>query len=373
MKKSSRREIIISGGGTAGHLLPGLALAEALVELEVVHEPKEIHFVGSKRGIERKLVPPAGFKLTQLSGDGIQRKLNFKNVISICGIFLGLIQSLTLLVARKPRIVISLGGFASVPCALSAVILRIPLLVMEQNAVPGLANRVFARFAKVTVVAFDNTGLPRAMNLGNPVRESFITRAAENNRDALRSRLGVEEGSSFLLVFGGSLGAQRINESIKDLVESWDRESIVVHHVIGERDFNDERFKASTPTDRVDYRPVEYESDMPEVMTAADLVICRAGATTVAEISIVGVPSILIPLPNAPGDHQTKNAKELYACGGAVHLSNGELEGNRLKDEVIKILSEKKNLKEMALAVKKQGRPMAASDIANLVGVHARG
>ena len=372
MKKFSRREIIISGGGTAGHLLPGLALAHALVEKEVVNESKEIHFVGSKRGIEKKLVPSAGFKLTQLSGDGIQRTFSFKNLVSICGIFLGLAQALFLLLKRKPRIVISLGGFASVPCTLIAVILRLPLLVMEQNAVPGLANRVFARFAKVTVVAFDNTELPKAINLGNPVRENFITRAAENNRDALRARLGVDDGSSFLLVFGGSLGAQRINESIKELVESWDAESIVVHHVVGERDFNDERFKASTPTDRVDYRPVEYENDMPEVMAAADLVICRAGATTVAEISIVGVPSILIPLPNAPGDHQTKNARELYACGGAVHLPNDELGGNRLKNEVIKILSAEKGLKDMALAAKQQGRPKAASDIANLVEEYAR-
>jgi len=371
MKKSSRREIIISGGGTAGHLLPGLALAHALVEQGVANDSEEIHFVGSKRGIEKKLVPSAGFKLTQLSGDGIQRKWNLKNVISICGIFWGLAQALFLLLGRKPRIVVSLGGFASVPCALSAAILRIPLLVMEQNAVPGLANRVFARFAKATVVAFENTGLPRAANLGNPVRESFITRADENNREASRLRLGVDERSSFLLVFGGSLGAQRINESIKDLVESWDGESIVVHHVIGERDFNDERFKASIPTDRVDYRPVEYESDMPGVMTAADLVICRAGATTVAEISIVGVPSVLIPLPNAPGDHQTKNARELYACGGAVYLPNDELGGNRLKDEVAKILSNKQGLKDMAMAAKQQGRPKAALDIANLVGEHA--
>ena len=372
MMKFSRREIIISGGGTAGHLLPGLALAHALVEKEVVNESEEIHFVGSKRGIEKKLVPPAGFKLTQLSGDGIQRKFTLKNLVSISSIFLGLTQALFLLLKRKPRIVISLEGFASVPCALIAVILRLPLLVMEQNAVPGLANRVFARFSKAAVVAFDNTGLPKAINLGNPVRESFISGATEENREALRARLGVDEGSLFLLVFGGSLGAQRINESIKDLVESWDEESIVVHHVIGERDFNDERFKASIPADRVDYRPVEYEGNMPEVMAAADLVICRAGATTVAEISIVGVPATLIPLPNAPGDHQTENARALYNCGGAVHLRNDELGGNRLKSEVKKILSAEESLKDMAMAAKQQGRPTAASDIANLVREHAR-
>ncbi len=372
MKKFSRREIIISGGGTAGHLLPGLALAHALVEKEVANGSGEIHFVGSKRGIEKKLVPSAGFKLTQLSGDGIQRTFRFKNLVSICSIFLGLAQALFLILKRKPRIVISLGGFASVPCALIAVILRIPLLVMEQNAVPGLANRVFARFAKATVVTFEGTGLPKAVNLGNPVRESFISEATEKNREILRSRLGVDEGSFFLLIFGGSLGAQRINESTKELVESWDADSIVVHHVIGERDFNDERFKASIPTDLVDYRPVEYESNMPEVMAAADLVICRAGATTVAEISIVGVPSILIPLPNAPGDHQTANARALYACGGAVHLSNDELDGNRLKNEVMKILSAEKGLEDMAVAAKLQGRPRAASDIANLVEMYAR-
>ena len=371
MKKSISREILISGGGTAGHLLPGIALAQALVEREVVNKAEEIHFVGSKRGIERRLVPSAGFKLTQLPGDGIRREWSPKNIAAICSLFIGLLKALLLLLKRKPRIVISLGGFASVPCSLAAITLRIPLLLMEQNAVAGLANRVFARSAKATVVAFDNTGLPRAVNLGNPVRNSFISDVTEKNRDDLRSELGVED-TPFLLVFGGSLGAQRINEAIKELVESWDSESIVVHHVIGERDFNDARFKASNPTARVDYRPVEYENNMARIMAAADLVISRAGATTVAEIAIVGVPSILIPLPNAPGDHQTENAKALYVKGGAIHLRNNDLDGNQLKNQVISLISEKNNLKRMAAATKKQGRPNAASEIAELVREYAR-
>jgi len=371
MKKLNSREIIIAGGGTAGHLLPGIALAHALVKKKVVRKAEEIHFVGSKRGIEKRLVPSAGFQLTQLSGDGIRRKWSLKNIVSICGLFLGLIQASFLLLKRKPRIVISLGGFASVPCSVAAIILRIPLLVMEQNAVAGLANRVFAHSAKAAVVAFDTTGLPRAVNLGNPVRSNFISEASKINRDILRTQLGVEN-VPFLLAFGGSLGAQRINKAVKELVESWDSESLVVHHVVGERDFNDTRFKALDPTYLVDYRPVEYENNMSEIMAAADLVISRAGATTVAEISIMGAPSVLIPLPNAPGGHQTENAKALYATGGAIHLKDNELDGNRLKNEVVALLSEKENLKHMAIAAKKQGRPNAALDIADLVREYAR-
>ena len=181
---------------------------------------------------------------------------------------------------------------------------------MEQNAVPVSSIRSLPVLQKLSVVAFDGTGLAKSVNLGNPVREEFISLTEGIDRKKVRNDLGVNE-EIFILAFGGSLGAQQINRAVKEFAESWESDSLIVHHVIGERDFEEDMFKTSQPSPHIDYRPVKYEDEMPKIMLCADLVICRAGATTVAEISLVGLPAILVPLPNAPGDHQTLNAKAL--------------------------------------------------------------
>lgn len=366
MTENKKWEIIISGGGTAGHLMPGISVANALVEQEVVSDSKKIHFVGSRREIEKKLVAEAGFTLTQLPGSGIQRRLSLKNFGSVFGLVLATNQAAFLLLTKRPKIVISLGGYASAPATIASILLRIPLVLMEQNATPGLVNRIFARFAKVNIVAFENTGLDKAVNLGNPVRQEFISLTEAVEREEVRNSLGVNE-EMLILVFGGSLGAQQINKAVKEFVESWDSERLVVHHVIGKRDFADEMCRASHPSPQVDYRPVEYENEMPKMMTCADLVICRAGATTVAEVALVGLPAIFVPLPNAPGDHQTLNAQALCSNGAGVLLSNKELNGKRLSEEVNRLVSDKEELKAMADFAKELGRPEAASDIANLI------
>ena len=159
---------VIAGGGTAGHTLPGIAIARALVALG--HDPATIHFVGSERGSEARLVPAAGFAVTLLPGRGIQRRLTLANVGAVWGLLRALVRAFVLLARHRPKVVVAMGGYASVPCALSAVVLRIPIVVAEQNAVPGLANRLTARFAKAAAVSFPGTALPRAVLTGNPVR-----------------------------------------------------------------------------------------------------------------------------------------------------------------------------------------------------------
>jgi UDP-N-acetylglucosamine--N-acetylmuramyl-(pentapeptide) pyrophosphoryl-undecaprenol N-acetylglucosamine transferase len=228
---------VVAGGGTAGHVLPGLAIGRALVGRG--HPPASLHFVGSQRGIDSRLVPEAGFPLTVLPGRGIQRRLTTENVGAVWGLTRAMARAVALLRRLRPRVVVALGGYASVPCALAAVGLRVPVVVHEQNAVPGAANRIVARFARASAVSFPGTPLPRARLTGNPVREEV--RAVERNpvsRKAAREDLGLPLDRFVVGVFGGSLGALRINRAVVDALPRWsERTDLAVYHVVGERDY----------------------------------------------------------------------------------------------------------------------------------------
>lgn len=365
--KQSETWAVIAGGGTAGHVLPGLAIAEELVVRGVPRSG--VHYVGSARGIEQRLVPEAGFPLTVLPGRGIQRRLTFENVRSIAGIASAVFTSIRLLRRLRPSVVVGLGGYASVPCAMAAVVLRIPLVVAEQNAVPGAANRLAGRFARACAVSFPDTDLPHATVTGNPVRPEVLAVDRLHQRLDARASLGVGDKRLLLAVFGGSLGARRINEALFDAVGGWrDRSDLTIRHVAGSRDFAD--LEARIPVsadDDLEFRLVEYENDMPKVYAAADLILCRAGASSVAELSAVGVPSILVPLPGAPGDHQSANAKALAAAGGAVVIPDGELDGVRLAAEVDRLLYDKHRLSDMSEAASASARRGAASAVADLL------
>ncbi|MCB0997245.1 MAG: glycosyltransferase, partial [Acidimicrobiales bacterium] len=192
---------LVAGGGTAGHLHPGLAVAKALVDAG--QDPAAIHFVGSERGIERTLVPEAGFGLTLLPGRGIQRRLTTENVGAVIGLIRAMLQSVRIVRRRRPAVVLSLGGYASVPCAVAALIWRVPVVVAEQNAVPGAANRLVSRWARACAVSFAGTELPKAELTGNPVRDEVLAvdRSDSAARDAARRRLGVGEGRRLILAF----------------------------------------------------------------------------------------------------------------------------------------------------------------------------
>ena len=380
MSASIPRGVLIAGGGTAGHVLPGLAIAEALVNSGVVENQSSVYLVGSRRGIEVDLVPPTGFDLTVLPGRGIQRRLALANLAAGIGLLCGFVQALILVIRRRPAVVVSLGGYASIPCALAALVLRVPVVVAEQNAVPGAANRLTGRFARACAVSFPGTDLPRSTMTGNPVRQG-VRKVAES-RDRIRDRsearaaLGVNT-CPFVVVFGGSLGARRINQALVRAVEDWKGGPVVVEHVVGPRgwmkglaggvsaDDAPERTVAAAPD--VEYRAVRYEADMLTVLRAADLVVCRAGATSVAELSALGVPSILVPLPGAPGDHQTANARYLEDAGGALLVPDSELDGDRLGVEMAALLADTGRLTAMANGARSLGRPDAADRVVALI------
>ena len=364
---------LIAGGGTAGHTLPGIAIGRALVGRG--HPASAIHFVGSERGSEVRLVPEAGFTLTALPGRGIQRKLTPDNIGAVVGLIRAFAKALGLIHRRRPSVVVALGGYASVACALAAVLYRIPVVVAEQNAVPGAANRVVARFARAAAVSFPGTDLPRAVVTGNPVRPEILAVDRARDRAAARGRLGLPDDRVVVLAFGGSLGARRINRAVTGLVERWaDRTDVAVRHVVGERDWDDPsaRGEERTLTSGILYRPVRYEDDMPTALAAADVVLARAGATTVAELAVLGLPSVLVPLPIATADHQTANARGLVDLDAACLVPDAELDVDRLVAELDPLVTDGARREAMGVAALGLGRPDAADRVADLVVEHAR-
>ena len=284
----------------------------------------------------------------------------------------------TALVRRhRPSVVVAVGGYAGVPCGLAAVAARVPLVVVEQNAVPGSANRLLGRFARASAVSFPGTDLPRSVVTGNPVRPEILgaDRSAAG-RAAARAALGLPEGRRVVAVTGGSLGALRINRAVLGTVQRWaDRTDLAVRHAVGARDWDlVEGGQPTLPADGAGlvYQPVRYEDRMELLLAAADVLVCRAGGNTVAEVAVVGVPAVLVPLPNAPGDHQTANARALADAGAAVLVPDGELDADRLVAEVEKLLADDTRLAAMGAAAAAAGRRDAADRVAAIVEEHAR-
>jgi UDP-N-acetylglucosamine--N-acetylmuramyl-(pentapeptide) pyrophosphoryl-undecaprenol N-acetylglucosamine transferase len=365
---------VIAGGGTAGHVLPAIAIGRALVERG--HPPTSIHFVGSRRGIEGRLVPDAGFPITVLPGRGLSRHLTLDNIGAVAGLLSAMVRALFLVARRRPSVVISVGGYASVPCVVAAGLCRVPLVVAEQNAVPGLANRLGARLARAAAVSFEGTDLPRAVVTGNPVRpEMLAVDRSPAGRAAAREALGLPDKADVIVVYGGSLGARRINEAVVDLARRWlPRPGLAIRHIVGERDWEAIHADAPQPVaGGLVYQQIRYEEKMNVVFAAADVVVCRAGATTVAELATVGLPAILIPLPGAPGDHQTANARFLERVGAARLVPDSELTADRLQTELDDLLADRGRLAAMQEAGRSVARPEAADRVAALAEEHARG
>lgn len=379
---------IVAGGGTAGHVLPGIAVARELVGRG--HDPASIHFVGAERGIESRLVPDAGFAITTLPGRGIERRISVANLAAVWGLFVALVRAVALVRRRRPAVVLALGGFASAAVAAAAVLWRVPLVVAEQNARAGAVNRLVARFARASAVPFPETDLPNAVVTGNPVRDAILDVAADRDVAAARSALGVPSDRTVVVVFAGSLGSRRINAAVQEAVATrWrDRGDLAVHHVIGSRDWEDRpRFEGDddSPSGSVLggglwYRPVRYEDRMDLALAAADVAVCRAGGTTVAELAVVGVPALLVPLPIATRDHQRANAEPLRRAGAAVVVTDDELDVDRLLAEMDALVGDgstgsgldgARRLEAMGAAARSIARPDAASAVADLVETHA--
>jgi UDP-N-acetylglucosamine--N-acetylmuramyl-(pentapeptide) pyrophosphoryl-undecaprenol N-acetylglucosamine transferase len=365
----------IAGGGTGGHVIPAVAIGQALVAAG--HPVESIHFVGARRGMERDLVPAAGFSITLLPGRGIARRFTLDNFGAVAGLTAAFVRAVGLVRRRRPQVIVSVGGFASAPCVVAAWLWRVPLVVAEQNAVPGLVNRLAARVAKASAVSFPGTPLPRAVLTGNPVRaEMAAVDRSPTGRAAARRALGLAPEDRLVLVAGGSLGARRLNAAVEGLARVWaDRSGLAIRHIVGARDFDAAPVdppSTDAETGGLTYQRVRFEDHMALCYAAADLAVHRAGASTVAELAAAGVPSVLVPLPGAPGDHQTANARRLADAGAAVLLPDAELDTEALGEVLDELLGDSLRLQSMAVAAHTLARPRAAAEVAGLAERYAR-
>jgi UDP-N-acetylglucosamine--N-acetylmuramyl-(pentapeptide) pyrophosphoryl-undecaprenol N-acetylglucosamine transferase len=346
------RRVVIAGGGTGGHLYPGIAVARELLRRE---PDARVTFAGTARGIESRVVPREGFELDLLRSAGLKGTSLSARLRGLLLLPLSAIDAWRIISRRSPSLVIGVGGYSSGPVVLAAAVRRVPTLLLEQNAVPGLTNRLLSRVVSAAAVTFDSTRSffgRRGFVTGNPVRPEFF---GENVQPAA-DRPGV-------LIFGGSQGAHAINVA---MVEAAPRLAaypggLAVTHQTGERDV--ELVRGGYQRAGLDARVEPYLYAMDREIAAADLVICRAGATTLAELTAAGRPSILVPLPTATDDHQRKNAEVLAAAGAAEVIEQKSLAGDRLAERIVGLLADRPRLREMAAAARRLARPNAAAEI----------
>lgn len=342
--------IILTGGGTAGHVNPAIAIAEIL---KSNIRNAEILFVGTPNGMERHLIAEVGYPYYPIESSGFIRKLSIKNLKALWLAFTSPQKAKKLLLELKPDLVVGTGGYVSWPILSAAATLGIPTAIHESNAVPGLTVQRLARRVNTVMLNFAEAeqalpGAKRIVRVGNPLRNGF----KKENRERARQMLGIPSDAPLVLSFGGSLGAAAINHAILKLFEQYTLKNETVYHIhgCGKRYFNEFQAAANdkfgTLPTRIQCR--EYLSDMPALMAAADLVICRAGAMTVSELARSGRTAILIPSPNVANDHQTKNALAMQNAGAAVLLKEDAL--SRLPTYVEEILSDKKRRAKMEAA-----------------------
>lgn len=360
--------VVITGGGTGGHVFPMQAVAEALRERGLA--TNELRYVGSRRGQEAQLLR-GDVALTLLPGRGIRRSWRPRdvviNVASVLGLVTAIVMALVLVGRWRPSVVVSVGGYASFAVSLAAVVWRSPLVLVEFDATPGAAHRVFQRYATKRCCAFFDEG-DNVVVTGAPIRRAI---EAVERSPAARERAKsafvppIDTRRTVVVVMTGSLGSTRVNLAVRELARAWSaRSDRAVLHVTGRRDY--EKFLSTSPmTEGLDYR-VSAFADMVEMWAVADVAVCRAGAITVAELTALGVPSVLVPLPGAPNDHQTRNAMAVAAAGGAVLLADRDCTGEalaRLLDEITDTAREA----AMEAGARSLARPRAAEAIAAVV------
>lgn len=355
-RRRAAPRVLIAAGGTGGHVYPGLAVAEALLRLA---GQSEVRFAGTRRGLEKRLVPAAGYRLHRLPASGFRGVGVAARARFAANLLAGCAGALLLLLRWRPGVVLGTGGYASLAPLLAARALGCPVALQEQNAVPGSANRLLSRVASRVYLGYPDAAhlLPRTSCLvtGNPVRAAFAApaTAAERPPGALR-----------LLVFGGSRGARTLNRAVSEASPRWRglaALSLRVQTGEGERDSVAAAF-AGWPPERV--RVEAYIDDMAEALRWADLAVCRAGALTLAELAAAGRPAVLVPFPHATDDHQVRNARAVEAAGAALVLRDEECDGVRLAAAVEELASAPDRLAAMAAASARLARPEAADVIA---------
>ena len=348
--------VIIAGGGTGGHLFPGIAVAR---EVRRRYAGSKILFVGAEQGIEARIVPKEGFELRTLPLGGIKGVGVARQVRNLIGMLSGVFKAKSILREFRPDVVIGVGGYASFPMLGAATLGGYPRVIMEQNAIPGLANRVLGKWVDFAAVTDERTQSyfgKRAVVTGNPVRPEFKSIPPKQHAAPYT-----------ILIFGGSQGAQSINRAVMeslDVLADW-KDRLRFVHQTGERQLEEVKRAYAARAFDADVRT--FFNSFHEQYAAADLIIARSGATTVAEIKAAGRAAILVPFPFATDDHQTKNAQAMVDEKAAVLISNSDLNGNRLADTIRELFSAPDRLKELETNARRIAILDAEARIVNLV------
>ena len=351
--------VLIAAGGTGGHIYPGIAVAQEIMRRDA---DSKVRFVGTARGLETRLVPQAGFELSLIDSAGLKNVSLVARMKGLAILPKSFLSAQQVIRAFQPDVVVGAGGYVSGPVVLMAALMRKPTLVMESNALPGWTNRVLARFVNRAAVSFEQA-LPyfrgKAVVTGNPVRREFFEIPAKRR----------EPGKLSLLIFGGSQGARAINEAMIAALPSLKSLPVAlrIKHQTGPADFEKVKaaYAAAGWNEQADV--TSYIDNMMNDFAAADLVICRAGATTTAELIAAGKASIMIPFPQAADDHQRKNAEALQAAGAARMIVQHELSGERLVQEIETLASEPQQVDRMEEASRKLARGDAAVAAVDLI------
>jgi UDP-N-acetylglucosamine--N-acetylmuramyl-(pentapeptide) pyrophosphoryl-undecaprenol N-acetylglucosamine transferase len=349
--------VLIAGGGTGGHLYPGIAVARELLRR---HPDARITFAGTARGIEARVIPREGFELDTLRSAGLKATSIAARVRGMLLIPLSGLDAWSILSKRSPRLVIGVGGYSSGPVVAMAVLRGIPTLLLEQNAVPGLTNRLLAPVVSAAAVTFESTASyfgRRAIVAGNPVRAEFVSKhVAPGVRDP---------GPPRVLIFGGSQGAHAINVAMVEAAPELAAHpgGMAITHQTGERDL--ELVRDGYRRAGIEARVEPFLFAMDREIKSADLVVSRAGATTLAELTVAGRAAVLVPLPTAADDHQRKNAEVLGQAGAVEVVEQKDLTGAALAARIVRLLDDPARLGRMAAAALTLGKPDAAKVIAD--------
>ncbi|MBI3185530.1 MAG: undecaprenyldiphospho-muramoylpentapeptide beta-N-acetylglucosaminyltransferase [Myxococcales bacterium] len=350
--------VLIAGGGTGGHVFPGIALAE---EVSTRHPKNDVIFVGTERGLEAKLVPSAGYKLEAIRVRGLKRVGFLRMLVALFALPLAFVESWRILRRHRPDVVVGVGGYSSGPVVLAAWMQGVPTAVQEQNALPGLTNRILGRFVRAVFIAFEEARRffpERKVHLiGNPVRRKLLD-------NYLRSSMPHERFT--VLVFGGSQGAKAINALVLQAIEH-------LCDLKGELHFVHQTGKSNVEAVRQGYQErgysaevLEFIEDMSAAYARAELVVCRAGATTLAEVTVCKKACILIPFPHATDDHQAVNASALVSAGAALMFREHEVDGKTLAEQIRQLKVDPGRLRRMEKMSGMLGRPEAAKELADV-------
>ena len=362
-------KIIVSGGGTGGHIYPALTLIRTL---EKKVQNLQVLYVGTHRGLEADIIPKEGIPFETVDLQGFKRSLSPENILRAAKAIQGVGRAMGIVKKFRPDVVIGTGGYVCGPVLMAASLLGIPALIQEQNVIPGITNKILSKFVDKIATGYQeaNSAFPasKVVFTGNPIRSQVMWERCQDDYEAF----GLKPGVKTVLVSGGSRGARSINRAMVEVLRHYEgRSDVQIIHATGQGEYEDimSRIKAAgidlNLSENLQVRPYLY--NMPQAMAIADLAVFRAGATGLAELTAKGIPAILVPYPYAAENHQEFNARAVEKAGAAKVILNKDLTGEVLIKAIDELLSDEGRLQSMSQASKKLGRPQAADNIAELI------